>query len=119
MPTGLSRVMLVISYSFENSLRRATPTLKPLAEINILSLFASYILRLPKCMNPVNGFTYTQPVLICLPVYFTLYFSMRYFAIGEVNKIIAVSRAIIMMPIVRMVFFNFVLTILKMDRFNT
>jgi hypothetical protein len=57
-------------------------------------------------------------MLMCLPVYFSTYFSSRYFVMGETNKITTVT-VMMMEPItIRIVFFNlvFAIFILKLSK---
>ena len=48
---------------------------------------------------------------MCLPVYFSPYFSSRYFAMGEINKITTTIAMMTELITIRIVFFNLVFAI--------
>ena len=48
---------------------------------------------------------------MCLPVYFSTYFSSRYFAMGEINKITTVTVMMMELITIRIVFFTLVFAI--------
>jgi hypothetical protein len=101
----------------------AKSALTPFAEKKMLSalftperVFGSWIFRLLKYRYPVKGFMTSQPISICLPVYFSPYFIAKYLTMGEISSRMTMINPMISPDIMMIVFLNLLVMVFILPR---